>query len=116
MMKKLFRSVSAALTLALMFGILSAAAESGCILGDVDGNGAVEVADAGWIQRQVASIGIPYTINITSADIDGDGEIALADATLIQRWLADMKSNDNIGKIVGGSTQPTQDEYELPVY
>ena len=31
-------------------------------------------------------------------DIDQDGEITIMDATFIQRWLADLPSNDSIGK------------------
>lgn len=85
------------------------------IFGDVDGNGEVEVVDATWIQRHLVSIDIPFTIDLKTADVDGDGQIALIDAILIQRGLAHLKSNDKIGKIVNEPTQPTQDEYELPV-
>ena len=91
------------------------AAGNGYVFGDVDGNGEVEVVDATWIQRHLVSIDIPFTIDLKTADIDGDGQIALIDATLIQRWLAHLKSNNKIGKIVNDPTQPTQDEYELPV-
>ena len=99
----------------LFSAAISAAAEKGCILGDVDGNTEVEIADATWIRRQLASVDIPFTIILKSADVDRDGQITLMDATLIQKWLAQLESNDKIGKLVSDPTQPTHNEYELPV-
>ena len=95
---------------------ISVAAESGCIRGDVDGNGEIEVTDATWIQRHVAMINIPFTLKSLSADIDGDGTVSMMDATLVQRWLAHLESNDRIGERIIETTKPTQDEYELPVH
>nr|MBQ4172523.1 dockerin type I repeat-containing protein [Ruminococcus sp.] len=70
------------------------------LIGDVDGNGEVEVRDATWIQRKLTLMDIPFTFSSDRADADGSGDITLMDATYIQRWLAHLKSNDNIGKLI----------------
>lgn len=70
------------------------------LIGDVDGNGEVEVRDATWIQRKLTLMDIPFTFSSDRADADGSGDITLMDATYIQRWLANLKSNDNIGKLI----------------
>ena len=74
--------------------------ETDYIIGDVDGNGEVEVRDATWIQRKLTLMDIPFTFSSDRADADGSGDITLMDATYIQRWLAHLKSNDNIGKLI----------------
>ena len=71
---------------------------SASLLGDVDGSGDVTIADATYIQRHIAGVPIPFTLNETVADTDGDGAVTIMDATYIQRWLANLTSNDNIGK------------------
>ena len=68
------------------------------LLGDVDGDGTVTIIDATYIQRQLASIPIPFDFNDAIADTDEDGSVTILDATYIQRWLASLPSNDNIGK------------------
>lgn len=75
---------------------------SAIMLGDVDGDGNVEIRDATWIQRHVALMEIPIEAHKATADVDGDGEITLMDATSIQRYLANLKSNDKIGKLLAG--------------
>ena len=74
--------------------------ETDYIIGDVDGNGEVEVRDATWIQRKLTLMDIPFTFSSDRADADGSGDITLMDATYIQKWLANLKSNDNIGKLI----------------
>ena len=71
---------------------------SNALLGDVDGDGTVTIIDATYIQRQLASIPIPFEFNDTVADTDGDGSVTIIDATYIQRWLAALPSNDKIGQ------------------
>lgn len=68
------------------------------LIGDTDLDGHITISDATYIQRHIAGIPIPYTLNKTIADTDGDGTVTVMDATYIQRWLANLKSNDNIGK------------------
>ena len=68
------------------------------ILGDVDGDGAIMITDATFIQRKIAQIDIPFDFSNDVADVDGDGKVTLMDATYLQRWLANLKSNNDIGK------------------
>ena len=68
------------------------------ILGDVDGDGEVNIIDATLIQRYLADIPLDFELDKKVADIDGDGEVSIIDATLIQRWLADLDPDENIGK------------------
>lgn len=70
------------------------------VLGDVDNNGEVESLDATWIQRRLTLLNVPIDFSSDRADADGSGYVTLMDATYIQRWLADMKSNDDIGKLI----------------
>lgn len=70
------------------------------LLGDVDGDGDVEVRDATFIQRYVASIDIPFMIDKATADVDGDDEIAVIDATFIQRYAAQIDIPYAIGEPV----------------
>ena len=67
------------------------------LLGDVDGDKAVTIIDATYIQRSLASIPIPFEMDSYVADTDGDGTVTILDATYIQRWLANLKSNELIG-------------------
>ncbi len=69
-------------------------------LGDVDGNEEVDVKDATWIQRLVAGIEIPFTVDDKYADIDGDGEVNIMDATAIQYYLIKSKNPYKIGQSI----------------
>ena len=71
------------------------------LIGDVDGDGEVEVRDATWIQRSAADIEIPFTISKMTADVDVDGNITVMDATVIQYYLANMKISYKIGEKIG---------------
>lgn len=68
------------------------------ILGDVDGDGDVEIRDSTWIQRHVAKEEMPFVINKATADVDGDGEITVMDVTAIQYYLANMTISYKIGE------------------
>ncbi len=57
------------------------------IMGDVDGNGVLDVSDARLIQRYVTH----FELNVFKAecaDIDGNGKIQISDATYIQKKIA----------------------------
>ena len=67
------------------------------LLGDVNGDGEVNITDVSFIQKYIAEI--PTSVFIDeAADTNEDGDIDINDATAIQRWLAGMKANDKIGK------------------
>ncbi len=68
------------------------------ILGDVDGDGAVTVIDATYIQRKLAGIPLSFAFNDAVADVDGDQTVSVIDATIIQRWLSGSSSEERIGK------------------
>ena len=68
------------------------------ILGDVDGDREVMITDATYLLRKIAQIEIPFEIHDAAADADEDGLVTIMDATCIQRWLANLTSNDHIGK------------------
>ena len=70
------------------------------IIGDVDGDGEINVIDATWIQRYNADIDLPFVLNPAAADVDGDEEIGIEDATWIQRYDADMNCPRSIGQPV----------------
>ena len=70
------------------------------ILGDIDGDGDVTVIDVTLLQRHLAGISIPYTVDVKLADVDGDEDVTILDVTYIQRWLAGIITDDNIGKPV----------------
>ncbi|MBQ9680412.1 MAG: hypothetical protein IJV48_07015 [Ruminococcus sp.] len=70
------------------------------ILGDVDGDGTVNVVDATCIQRSLVKL---YVMDETAeklADVDSDGEITVIDATWIMRFEAKMNVPEGIGKAI----------------
>lgn len=73
---------------------------STCLLGDVDGDGAVTIIDATYIQRKLAGLPNQNGFVDKASDTDGDEGLSILDATFIQRWLAGLPSNDNIGKTI----------------
>ena len=68
------------------------------ILGDANGDGAVDIRDATIVQRYVASYAVkdPEIVKLCG-DINGDG-VSILDATLIQRYLACYKVTYDIGR------------------
>ncbi len=58
------------------------------LLGDVDGNGKVEINDVTVLQRYLAEF-ISYVDKVV-ADVNGDGRVDVQDITDIQRYLADI--------------------------
>ena len=89
-----------------------AAAESGYIRGDADGDGKVSIRDVTEIQRKLVNIPTP-NFNEKAADIDSNG-LDITDATNIQRYLAEFDDSYHIGESVSDNTKTTRDEYELP--
>lgn len=100
-------------TIFFVSAAVSVAAGSSCVRGDADGDGQVTVDDATAIQRKLAQLPADG-FNEKAADIDSDG-LDITDATRIRRFLAGFGNPYHIGETVGDNTQPTFDEYELPV-
>ena len=60
------------------------------VLGDINGNGVVEVVDATLIQKEQAEIHTEYADRAYAlGDFDGDG-ISIIDVTTLLRWKAEM--------------------------
>ncbi|WP_405346835.1 leucine-rich repeat protein [Ruminococcus sp.] len=61
---------------------------SGYYLGDVNGDGTVDVIDATLLQRHLAFITIPSEYDIMHGDVDSNGIVSIIDVTLISRYVA----------------------------
>ena len=68
------------------------------ILGDVDGNGEVDSADATLIQRYTVELSTLSEKQLLAGDVDGDGFVTTIDATFVQRYVAKMSVKYDIGK------------------
>lgn len=68
-------------------------------LGDTDGSGSVEPTDAALVQRNLASIGTPYSdTELLRGDVDQNNSLELTDVTAIQYYLANIETPYAIGK------------------
>jgi hypothetical protein len=56
------------------------------ILGDVNGDGNVDIKDSALLKRYLA--GWEVDIDLTAADMDGDGNVTIKDSALLKRQLA----------------------------
>jgi hypothetical protein len=82
----------------------------GGLLGDVDGNGAIEEADAQIILDYEAQKLVKELI-VTVSDVSGDGVVDSNDAVLIQQYLAEKFEKFPAEKSVeepGEESQPTE--------
>lgn len=77
------------------------------MLGDVNGDGYVKLADVLEIQKHLASIIILKDIPFAAGDVNANGKLETADVLEIQKFLAGMGSRYDIGKYVGGGEIPT---------
>lgn len=69
------------------------------LLGDADGSGEVDMADATVIQRAATLIAVPYDVEqLMSADVDGDEILTIVDATFIQRYSTRIAVPHPIGE------------------
>ena len=68
------------------------------MIGDVNGNGGIDVLDATYIQMFLAEI--ISEIDKTVGDVNEDGSFDVTDATSIQRYLADYNDGYRIGQTV----------------
>ena len=77
------------------------------LIGDVNGDGVVNISDATEIQRIAAEFYVPDEKTKRAADTDGNGVVTVVDATYIQRYVADMTDTANVGKYTDDINQPT---------
>lgn len=82
-------AANAAAYRALIDGMQLHVSARGELMGDVDGNGMIEVIDAAALQRYLH--GQKSTINPALADLDGDGEIDIFDLGLLKRAVIEMR-------------------------
>ncbi|MBQ1686997.1 MAG: Ig-like domain-containing protein, partial [Ruminococcus sp.] len=68
-----------------------AAEQTAPVVGDVNGDGAVDVMDATEIQRWLAET--RESIDTKAADVNRDGAVDVQDITLIQRYIAEFIPN-----------------------
>ena len=67
-----------------------AAPEPTYTLGDVDGDGKVDINDATLVQKIAAEMIVPTEIQKKAADVNRDGSVDINDATLIQKFAAEI--------------------------
>ena len=71
------------------------------IMGDVNGDGAVNIDDATEIQKICAALITPDKRQTLVGDVDGNGALDITEATQIQKYLAETGEEGytaNIGK------------------
>ncbi len=71
----------------LMGSVIGTVAEESH-MGDIDGNGKIDIIDATAIQRHIARIIAIDETFLCFTDVDGDGEISVMDCTSVQRFIA----------------------------
>ena len=81
------------------------------MLGDVDGNGEISIADATQVQKIIAYLIEPTDEMTLAADVNADNMVNILDATMIQMYCGGI-----IGSFVSSepSTEPTNDPSDLP--
>ena len=70
------------------------------VLGDVDGNGKVNIKDATMIQKAVAKIISLTDAEFIRADVNADAKVNIKDATAIQKYVAKIETGLPIGESV----------------
>ena len=73
------------------FSEYAVVAPSEKMMGDVDGNGKITIADAVMIQKHIAHILTLSDEQCAVADVDENGKITVADAVMIQKYIANVK-------------------------
>ena len=77
------------------------------MLGDANGDKLVNLSDVLRMQNHLAAKLVMTSAEQIAADVDRSGKVDLADVLEIQKYLANMSSNDEIGKIFTIGTDPT---------
>ena len=131
-MKQFKRIISLVLAMTMiisMFGVtmVTAFAEEDAtyVLGDIDGNGTVNIFDASYIQKALAGqTGFELaedSIEFATADVNKDGKVNVFDVTLIQQYVAQFANalNSGIGETFvyvdpNKPTEPTEEPTKEP--
>lgn len=79
------------------------------VLGDVNLNGKVDIADATYIQRHLARLITLSDEQKRNAKVSGADDIAIVDATIIQRYLAKLINKFPAQNIAATSSKPNAD-------
>lgn len=66
-------------------------------LGDVNGNGVLDIGDATGVQKHLADLLTLADNALTAADADWDGSLMISDATEIQKALAEVPVGSPVG-------------------
>ncbi len=113
-----------ALLLCSLCSVLSIAATSGTdtasdsekvqLMGDVDGDGDINIFDVTTIQRIIAQLLVPTDDMLVRAKVCGNDNLSIFDATLIQRYIAKLPCDGLINVPVEIPTEkPTGGEVEI---
>lgn len=70
------------------------------MLGDVNGDGIVNINDVTAIQQHLAEYVSPEGIFLHAADADQNGEVKIDDATLLQEFLAEYTVGHPVGEVM----------------
>lgn len=73
-------------------GIITVKEKDPVLLGDVNGDGKVNIKDCTAIQRYLADLGTIDEVLLEAADTDGNGFIEINDASVLQEYLSEFFS------------------------
>ena len=99
-------AVLSAMLVTAGFPAVASAAENEVLLGDVNGDGKVDVTDATTVQMIVAELTKVSDARMKAADVNGDGDVNITDVTLIQQYAAEISTDFPIGEPIETETQP----------
>lgn len=84
------------------------------LIGDVDGNGVITIADATLVQKYAVQMVTFTDTQLIAGDCDLDGRVGIKDATLIQKYIVGFEDTESVGEYVGGeeptTVEPTTEE------
>lgn len=72
-------------------GSVTVEPETECELGDVNGDGAVDAADATLLQRYIAGYDVGPDFTASCGDLDGDGEVTTADVVALLNKIVEVE-------------------------
>ena len=87
------------------------------LIGDVNGDGYINIKDATFLQRVLAEYETLTLKQQVAADCDRSGKITVKDVTLIQKYVAEISDKSEVGHVgtYTSDQKPTQPETTAPV-